>query len=59
MYLTLINKLVEIVLDIGENGFLFSLDICRVCIFSVDTSWLGVAAPILAIVLIRKFLRRK
>ena len=55
MYLTLFNKLIEFVLDIGVNGFGFCFYVNTKAVFSIDTSYVELALPIIAI----GFLRRK
>lgn len=55
MYITLFDKLVEFILDIGVNGFGFCLYISEKAVLSIDTSYVELALPIIAI----GFLRRK
>lgn len=52
MYLTILDKLVELLVDIGGNGFYLGFEICHVKIFTIDTSWIECILTLVGIVLL-------
>jgi hypothetical protein len=53
MYLTLLNNLIEIIIDLGTNGFNFSLYLGEWCVFSVESYFRELAIVIIAIVIMK------
>ena len=54
MYITLLGKALEIILDIGAKGFNFCIYIFDFCPFSVDTSYRELTVFIIAIIIERR-----
>lgn len=59
MYITLLGKLLEIVLDIGDKGFNMALYIAQVMVFSVEAYYRDIAVFVIAIATIYALKRRK
>lgn len=53
MYLTLLNNLLELILDIGSRGFTFILYINKFCIVSVDSSYREIVIIAIAILIMK------
>lgn len=53
MYLTILNNLLELVLDIGSRGFTFILYVNSFCVASIDSSYREIAILIIAIMILK------
>ena len=53
MYLTILNNLLELVLDIGSRGFTFILYMNKFCVVSIDSSYREVVILIIAILILK------
>lgn len=53
MYLTILNNLLELVLDIGSRGFTFILYMNGFCVVSIDTSYREIVIIAIAILILK------